>query len=99
MNGLTFLALVAIAASFTPAIAHALLAERPPMFTIYACDLCHASVCTNLPDDEATFELNLARPTGISSRWQISPDPFADGSPNPSPCPDLPECRHLLYVC
>lgn len=68
-------------------------------FTPYAVGLCYASVCTDLTDDEATAKLNLTRPTGIEFGWKIADEPFSGGEPNPTPCPDDPSCRHILFVC
>lgn len=66
-------------------------------FTVYAEGLCMASVCTSLSDEDATERMPA---TGISSRWQIADEPFRDGTPNGSPCPDNPDThRHLLFEC
>jgi hypothetical protein len=64
----------------------------------YSIGLGFASVCTNLDDDAATDRLNLQHPTGVQP-WHVHGEPFADGSPNPSPCPDREQCRHILFSC
>lgn len=72
----------------------------PPDFELYAAGGGCASVCTTLPDEEATEQLNRVYPTGIRSRWEVSDDDFADGSTNPCPCDDHPEThRHILFNC
>ncbi len=70
-------------------------------FECYAYGLCYASVCTNLPNEEATRRLNADLPTGISSGWEVSTDAtFAGGDdPNPTPCPDVEGHRHVLFEC
>lgn len=60
------------------------------------------SVCA--PKDVARERVeewaNTESPTGISSRWAISDDAFADGSANPCPCDLTPETRlHYLLNC
>lgn len=68
-----------------------------PDFTLYAEGFCMASVCTSLTNEQATDRMP---PTGISSRWQVADEPFQDGTPNGSPCPDNPTThRHLLFEC
>lgn len=64
----------------------------------YAVGICFASVCTDDTDAEAAASLNLQRPTGVTP-WRIHPEPFADGSPNPSPCEHDPARRHVLFSC
>ena len=70
----------------------------PAPFMAYSVGLCYASVCTRLSDDEATARLNALRPTGVGP-WRIADEAFADGSPNPSPCHDTPDHRHVLFTC
>lgn len=67
-------------------------------FEAYSVGLCYASVCTNVDDDAATYQLNWQHPTGVTP-WQIADEPFASGEPNPTPCTDRPDCRHILFVC
>lgn len=67
-------------------------------FVAYNVGLCFASVCTSLDDLAATARLNNEHPTGVGP-WTVHCCPFADGSPNPSPCPDSPERRHVLFSC
>lgn len=67
-------------------------------FLAYSVGFCAASVCTSLIDEEATQQLNAEYPTGVGP-WTISADSFHDDSPNPSPCPDYPGNRHILFEC
>lgn len=71
----------------------------PEAIQIYSVGLCFASVCTSASDDDATVLLNKEFPTGISNGWSVSSENFADGSPNPSPCPDTTGHRHVLFDC
>jgi hypothetical protein len=70
---------------------------------VYSVGLVYASVCTALTDEETTRQLNLEHPAGTDNGWMISDEPFADGSPNPSKCPDAvtynQHRRHILYNC
>lgn len=80
------------------------MSENAPIveqeFVAYAVGLVCASACTSLDDEAATVRMNFDNPTGIDSRWTIADEPFADGTPNPSPCHDAPETRrHLLFTC
>lgn len=69
-------------------------------FEVYSVGLVHASTCTSLTDEEATTEINVSHPTGVSSDWQITGEAFADGTPNGTPCPVRPHThRHLLFTC
>ena len=69
------------------------------IFEVYGVGAIYASVCTNLPIGEASIRLNNEHPTGISSRWGLSGDDFADGTPNPCPCERNPESKHYLFNC
>ncbi|MGR6922602.1 hypothetical protein ACU635_50825 [[Actinomadura] parvosata] len=70
------------------------------VFDAYSVGLVCASVCTSLTDDQAAARLNEAHPTGITSRWEVADEPFANGDPNGRPCPDRPDThRHLLFHC
>lgn len=69
-----------------------------PPFTAYAVGLCFASVCTDLPLDQAAARLNADYPTGVTP-WKEHDGPFADGSPNPSPCQHSETHRHILFSC
>ena len=75
-------------------------APTAPEFAVYREGLCFASVCTSLPDDEATACMPFA---GTDLGWQIADQPFNAGTPhetpNGSPCPDYPGNRHLLFEC
>jgi hypothetical protein len=72
-----------------------------PAFEAYAVGITHASVCTSMPLEEATEELNATHPTGIESQWSLSENThFASGKPNPCPCEDHPEThKHYLFNC
>lgn len=75
--------------------------EALPEFTAYGMGLCYASVCTALTDEQATERLNAEQPTGIESRWRVSPaSTFRRGGPNPGPCEESPGThRHILFEC
>lgn len=66
---------------------------------IYAEGICYMSVCTSLPLEEAERELNILRPTGISSKWKKHDGTFSGGEENPCPCPDKPGHLHYLFSC
>lgn len=69
-------------------------------FDCYSIGPLCASVCTNLPDKEATERLNETHPTGVSFKWKISADKtFSGGQPHPCPCPDHAGNRHILFTC
>lgn len=68
-----------------------------PVF-VYSTGLCFASVCTSVDDEETAKVLNLTHPTGVTP-WVVSDESFADGSPNPTPCPDDSDRRHVLFNC
>jgi hypothetical protein len=61
----------------------------------------YLSVCAvkELTRDEVEIEVNKISPTGISSQWKISDEPFSDGSPNPCQCKDDPNRLHYIMVC
>lgn len=68
-------------------------------FFCYSWGLVYASVCTSLSDEEATHQLNLTHPTGVSP-WKIADEPFRSGQPNPLPCERNPQThRHILFNC
>lgn len=68
--------------------------------TVYSMGLCYASVCTTLPDAEATSRMNLEHMPGTSHGWQIADEPFRNGDPNGRPCDQRPAShRHLLFEC
>lgn len=69
--------------------------------TIYTQGLVATSVCTTIEDrEEIEDRVNLATPTGISSRWKLSKDPtFADGKPNPCRCTIDAHRWHYLLSC
>lgn len=67
---------------------------------IYAGGLVHCSVCAPLryTVEMVEAEVNAINPTGISSPWKVSTEPFASGESNPCPCSDL-DRQHWLMVC
>lgn len=69
-------------------------------FTIYAIGICSASVCSSLPAEEVKKRMS-AEPTGVSSPWQLAEDDaFADGTPMPCLCNEMPEThKHYLFHC
>lgn len=69
------------------------------MTLVYSLGITHMSVCTADTDDDMLAIVNAGYPTGLDHGWQIADEPFADGSPNPSPCGHDPELRHVLLVC
>lgn len=70
------------------------------VFAAYSVGLVYASICTSLTDEQATARLNEQHPTGITSRWTVADEPFANGDPNPRPCNSHPDThRHLLFTC
>lgn len=76
--------------------------EAGEHFEVYAIGICSASICTNAPIDAAVERMNAENPTGISSRWTISPDgTFKSGQPNGCPCDAhrIPGARHWLLNC
>lgn len=70
-----------------------------PDVVVYAYGLVFLSACTALDDEATTARVNAEWPTGISSRWSVHGEPYADGTPNPSPCNKQPERRHVLFSC
>ena len=67
-------------------------------FVAYAVGLVMASACTRLPDEQATHRMDIESPA--LHGWRIADEPFRDGTPNGSPCPDNPTThRHLLFEC
>lgn len=69
-------------------------------FEAYSVGICYASVCTDLPLNEATNRLNAEHMTGIQSQWKPSEDEtWANGSPQPCECEDDPTRKHYLFDC
>ncbi len=69
-------------------------------FDAYNVGIVHASVCTDLPVDEATARLNAEHPTGIESKWHPSAEPtFLGGQPNPCACEHDATRKHYLFSC
>jgi hypothetical protein len=69
---------------------------------VYAQGLCLCSVCVpaNWGTEKIESQVNMASPTGISSRWAVSADPvFKDGRPNPCQCNDDASRKHYLLEC
>ena len=68
---------------------------RPAVeFEILHIGICDAVICTRLPIDEATSQLNRERPTGIRSRWQ-----FDSKKASQCPCPDGQGKTHYRLFC
>lgn len=71
-----------------------------PEFLVYSVGLVYASACSSLSPEETAERLNQECPTGISSGWYLSSDPFRTGEPNPCPCGDSPAThKHYLFSC
>ncbi|MDQ5821949.1 MAG: hypothetical protein M3540_10960 [Actinomycetota bacterium] len=73
--------------------------DRP--IVTYTVGLCAMSVCAKNEVDRSDIEAHANRehPTGISSRWEITDEPFADGTPNPTPCNQESSRSHYLLHC
>ena len=65
----------------------------------YSIGLLHISACTNDTDDEMLAKVENLYPSGTADGWKIADEPFADGSPNPSPRNDDLSRRHVLVAC
>lgn len=68
--------------------------------TIYASGIVACSVCVphDMPREEIERLVNMESPTGISSRWAIAEDSFADGAENPHECElDTSRLHYLLH--
>lgn len=69
---------------------------------VLAVGLCYASICTTIEDDDTavTSANGIIGPAGTRMGWHVSDDAtFADGTPNPSPCPHVEGRRHVLLEC
>lgn len=68
---------------------------------VYSVGLVYASVCAkaDLPPEEVERLVNEVSPTGISSRWTISPEKFRTGEDNPHQCETHSDRKHYLMVC
>jgi hypothetical protein len=68
---------------------------------IYSTGIVHSSVCVKkgITIYEIETTVNNLLPTGISSKWKVSTEDFADGTPNPSPCETDKDRQHYLMVC
>jgi hypothetical protein len=71
------------------------------IINIYATGLVCMSVCADKGTTKESVEkqANILSPTGIKSRWKVSEDPFADGSPNPNECGYNSNRQHWLLKC
>lgn len=69
--------------------------------TIYSSGLVCCSVCAPAGMDREVVErrVNVAAPTGISSRWRVSDEDFNTGHPNPTPCEQDSTRLHYLLNC
>jgi hypothetical protein len=74
---------------------------EPGHVSVYSAGLVYASACApgSMPLEQVEAAVNAQSPTGISSRWSLAGEPFADGTPNPGPCEQEPACRHYLLSC
>jgi len=77
--------------------------ETMPVFddvVCYAIGLCSMSACVKkgLGKVEIERQANAYHSTGIS-RWVITGDDFADGTPSPCPCHTHSEREHYLLHC
>jgi len=75
-----------------------MIAQNTGTVEPYSVGLCFASVCTDLPPEEAAKVLNEMHPTGVSP-WVLANEDFADGTPNGVECPECAGKRHWLFVC
>lgn len=69
---------------------------------IYAKGLVYCSVCApnGMTVKEVERKVNIYNPTGVSSRWKISPNKtFKDGLTNPCKCENDSSKLHYLCVC
>lgn len=70
------------------------------VFEVYSEGPCALSVCTTLTERaDVEQAANRERPTGIASRWEVSPEAFRTGEPNPHPCERAGHRRHWLLRC
>jgi hypothetical protein len=81
-------------------------AGRPRLrFHVYSVGEFHGACCTSLTDSLTVAQMNLEHPSEIGP-WRMSEQPFSDGTPNGTACPDvdengnqlLPGCRHVMLV-
>jgi hypothetical protein len=74
--------------------------EAIPDFTVLKWGLLYAAVCSSLTPEETTRRLNREMPSGTRNGWTLSEQSFADGLPNPCPCPECKKThKHYLYEC
>lgn len=69
---------------------------------IYSDGIVHCSVCAPnaMTPEEVAQAVNKRNPTGISSTWKVSEEPFAGGESNPAPCSHGSDARaHYLMEC
>ena len=68
---------------------------------VYTSGLVNCCACApaDMPAEDVEAAVNRQNPTGISSRWSVSDEPFSGGEPNPSPCSDGPLKKHWLLSC
>jgi len=68
---------------------------------VYTFGICHCSVCApkDMKPEDVVASANLQHPTGISSPWAISSEPFRNRETNPCECNIDPNRLHYLMVC
>lgn len=69
---------------------------------VYAMGLISLAACApaEMTGEQVAAEVNTEAPTGISSQWQPSEEPFEGQDANPIPCNHEPEARcHWLMEC
>lgn len=74
---------------------------EPGRVYVFKVGLLYTAACApaEMTPEQVGGAVNVEHPTGISSAWQVSEQPFEDG-PNPAPCADDPEGRlHWLLEC
>lgn len=71
------------------------------MIRVYAHGVVHLSVCVpaEMTREAIAQEVNSRYPTGISSQWEISEEPFRTGESNPCVCNEDKSRKHYLMVC
>jgi hypothetical protein len=70
----------------------------PKDFEIYSTGIVYCSVCSSLGLEETLSRVNLEDPTRAG--WELAPEPFRTGEPNPHPCENHPTThKHYLFQC
>lgn len=68
---------------------------------VYSMGVVYASVCAraDMTQEEVEDLMNRLHPSGVESRWKVSPEKFRTGEDNPSLCNQDPARRHYLMNC